>query len=222
MAVYVGASPGDIPRNAPLLRLFFDSLLNVNTSQTPEQNAALKIPALLLLDEFAQLGRMDRLAHGLQYARGYGLRFALVVQNRAQIMDVYGSYAATDVFDNVGCEMIYGTGDERLADQIEKRLGDQTWSVTTLNKPRWMAWMKLDKQTEAQHLHRRPLLLRQKVLQMPADEQLILRPGMRPIRARKIRWYQEPEFVCRRVAPPVVPQLSLEIAMDDGAEQWQQ
>jgi type IV secretory pathway TraG/TraD family ATPase VirD4 len=31
---------------------------------------------------------MDRLVHALQYVRGYGLRIALVVQNRAQIMDV--------------------------------------------------------------------------------------------------------------------------------------
>ena len=63
MAIYVGVSPGDIPRNAPLLRLFFDALLNVNTSTTPEQDPSLKVPTLILLDEFAQLGRMDRLAH---------------------------------------------------------------------------------------------------------------------------------------------------------------
>ena len=44
--------------------------------------------------------------------RGYGSH-RLVVQNRAQIMDVYGSYAASDVFDNV-VEMVYGTGDREV------------------------------------------------------------------------------------------------------------
>jgi hypothetical protein len=86
--------------------------------EDPEQDTSLTA-ALLLFDEFAQLRRMDRLAHALQYVRGYGMRIALVVQNRAQIMDVYGAYAATDVFDNVGCEMVYGTGDGKLADQLE-------------------------------------------------------------------------------------------------------
>ena len=216
MAIYVGVSPGDIPRNAPLLRLFFDSLLNVNTSKTPDQDSSLRVPALLLLDEFARLGRMDQLAHALQYVRGYGLRMALVVQNRAQIMDVYGTNAATDVFDNVGCEMIYGTGDEKLADQIEKRLGDATVSVITQNRPRWLSWLKPDKQSEAEHPHRRPLMLRQEILQMPPDEQLILRPGMKPIRAKKIRWYDEPDFKRKRLPPPTIPQLSVEIPMDDG------
>jgi type IV secretion system protein VirD4 len=216
MAIYVGVSPGDIPRNAPLLRLFFDSLINVNTSKTPEQDSALKVPALLLLDEFAQLGRMDRLAHALQYVRGYGMRIALVVQNRAQIMDVYGAYAATDVFDNVGCEMVYGTGDEKLADQLEKRMGDATVDVITENRPRWFSWLRPSRQSEAQHPHRRPLMLRQEILQMSPDEQLILRPGMPPIRARKIKWYQEPALRKRRLDPPEIPQLSVEIPLDDG------
>jgi type IV secretory pathway TraG/TraD family ATPase VirD4 len=40
---------------------------------------------------------------------------------------------------------------------------------------------------------------------MPPDEQLILRPGMRPIRAKKIRWWQEREFIARCKAPPEIP-----------------
>ena len=217
MAIYVGVSPGDIPRNAPLLRLFFDALLNVNTSTTPEQDPTLKVPTLILLDEFAQLGRMDRLAHALQYVRGYGLRIALVVQNRAQIMDVYGSYAATDVFDNVGVEMVYGTGDEKLAEQLEKRLGDTTVPVETQNRPRWFAWAQPARQHVAEHPHRRPLMLRQEILQMPPDEQIILRPGMKPIKAKKIRWYEEPAFTSRRRAPPSIPELVVEILLDDGS-----
>jgi type IV secretion system protein VirD4 len=217
MAIYVGVSPGDIARNAPLLRLFFDSLINVNTTKTPDQDSALTVPTLLLLDEFAQLGRMERIASALQYVRGYGLRIALVVQNRAQIMDVYGSYAASDVFDNVGCEMVYGTGDEVLALQLEKRLGDATVDVMTQNRPRWLSWMSPSRQTTASHPHRRPLLLRQEILQMPSDEQIILRPGMRPIRARKIQWWREPELTKRRMQPPAIPQLLVTIAIADGA-----
>ena len=187
MSIYIGVSPGDIERNAPLLRLFFDALLNVNTTATPEQDKTLTTPALIMLDEFVQLGRMNRLAHGLQYARGYGLRFALVVQNRAQIMDMYGVNAATDIFDNVGCEMMYGTGDEKLAKQYEERMGDRTVDVTTQNRPRWFGWMQPSKQTDAHHPNRRALMLRQEILQMSQDEMLILRPGMKPMKAKKIQ-----------------------------------
>jgi type IV secretion system protein VirD4 len=59
-------------------------------------------------------------------------------------------------------------------------------------------------------------MLRQEILQMSPDEQLILRPGMPPIRARKIKWYQEPALRERRLEPPEIPQLSVEIPLDDG------
>jgi type IV secretion system protein VirD4 len=216
MSIYIGVAPGDIARVAPLLRLFFDAVLNVNTSKTPQQDPNLCIPTLLLMDEFAQLGRMDRLAHALQYARGYGLRFALVVQNRAQIMDTYGNYAASDIFDNVGVEMVYGTGDEKLAKQLEERLGNTTMNVITHNRPRWFAWAKPSRQTEAEHPHRRPLMLASEIMQMQPDDQLILRPGMKPIRAKKIRWWQEPEFLDRQGPTPTIPKLEVLIAMDDG------
>jgi len=52
---------------------------------------------------------------------------------------------------------------------------------------------------------------------MPADEQIILRPGMKPIRAKKVRWYQEPAFLERRRDPPKIPQLAVEILLDDGS-----
>lgn len=53
------------------------------------------------------------------------------------------------------------------AQELEKRLGDATANVVTQNRPRWFAWLKSDKQQEAEHPHRRPLLLTQEVLQMP-------------------------------------------------------
>ena len=48
---------------------------------------------------------MQRVVDSLQYARGYGLRYALIMQNRAQLMATYGSQKATDVFDNAGAEL---------------------------------------------------------------------------------------------------------------------
>ena len=43
------------------------------------------------------------------------------------------------------------------AQELEKRLGDATANVVTQNfRPRWFAWLKSDKQQEAEHPHHRP------------------------------------------------------------------
>ena len=217
MTIYVAVAPGDIPRMAPLLRLFFDQLVNLNTVRTPQQDVSLRFQTLVLLDEFARLGRVDSLSHAAQFVRGYGMRLAFVVQNKAQLRELYGQHGAADIFDNLGAEVVFGTGDLELAQELEKRLGDATVNVVTQNRPRWFSWLKPAKQSEAEHPHRRPLLLTQEVLQMPADEEIILRPGMKPVRARKIRWWQEPAFARRYKPAPAIPQLSVHIAMDDGS-----
>jgi hypothetical protein len=40
---------------------------------------------------------------------------------------------------------------------------------------------------------------------------------MKPVRARKIQWWREPEFARRRIPPPQIPPLVVDIAMDDGS-----
>ena len=82
--------------------------------------------------------------------------------------------------------MPWDAGDNTSAGALEKRLGDDTANVVTQNRPRWFAWLKSDKQHEAEHPHRRPLLLTQEVLQITADEEIILRSRheARSVRAR--------------------------------------
>ena len=71
-------------------------------------------------------------------------------------MATYGSQKATDVFDNVGAELVMGTGDQVLAKQIEERLGDATINVITHTRPRFFPFFNVDRQTDAEHPHRRP------------------------------------------------------------------
>jgi type IV secretion system protein VirD4 len=217
MTIYVAVAPGDIPRMAPLLRLFFDQFINLNTVKTPQQDPTISVQTLVLLDEFARLGRVDCLSHAAQFVRSYGMRLAFVVQNKAQLRELYGQHGAADIFDNLGAEVVFGTGDLELAQELEKRLGDATVNVITQNRPRWFAWFNLSRQTDAEHPHRRPLLLAQEVLQMPAGDLIILRPGMRPARARKIQWWDEREIADRQLVTPEIPDLHVDIAMDDGS-----
>ena len=161
MTIYVSVSPGNMPRLRPLLRLFFDQLVNLNSDRTPAQDPTIKVPALVLLDEFARLHRMDALAEAAQFLRGYGVRLAYVIQNKAQIREIYGKDGAADIFDNLGAEIVFGTADPDLTKELEERLGDNTVMFTTFNRPRFWSWFKLSKQGESDHPHRRPLMLDQ-------------------------------------------------------------
>jgi type IV secretion system protein VirD4 len=216
MTIYVAVAPGNIPRLRPLLRLFWDQAVNANTDATPQEDPTLTVQTLFMLDEFSRLGRMDSLAQAAQYLRAYGVRLAFVVQNKAQVRAIYGKDASSDIFDNLGGEIVFGTSDPELTKELEERLGDNTINVTTKNRPRFWAWLNLSKQSEAEHPHRRQLMLDQEVAQMAADVQLVIRPSMKPMLTQRICWYADPLFKNLRRAPPPVDALHIEAAADDG------
>lgn len=216
MTVYVTVQPGNISRMRPVLALFFDALINLNTDSIPEQDASLEHQALIILDEFCRLGRMKSLAEAAQYVRGYGIRLLYIVQNKAQLRAKYGPDAAEDIFDNTGAEIVFGTNDLKLTKELSERMGDATLNITTLNRPRFWSWLNWSKQSEAEHPHRRPLMLAQEVARMAPDEQIILRAGVLPMKTRRARWFDDPNFTGLVEEPPEIPKLTFEIDEDDG------
>jgi len=218
MSVFVGISPDNIDRLRPLLTLFWQQLVDLNVRLLPELDPEYRHPALLCLDEFPVLGAMTHLASAFAYIAGYGLRAMLVCQSPAQLSSplLYGPELASVILDNCGVECVFGTKNRNVAEDLSARIGDQTVQGITINRPRFGAALKWDKQSEAQHPHRRPYLLPQEVARLPWNKQLILRAGMLPIMADKIRWYADPEFRGLRMRAPVPPQIEIPVPLDDG------
>jgi len=217
MTVYVRVQPGNIPRMRPILSLLFDAVLNLNTDVTPEEDPSIRYPVLVLLDEFARLGKMETLVEAAQYARGYGLRFLYVIQNIAQLRARYGADGAQDILDNVGAEIVFGTNDLQLTKELSERLGDDTIDVVTKNRPRFWASFNWQKQSEAEHPHRRPLMLPQEIAQLQPSEQIVLRAGMPPMKTQRATWFNDPTFTGRARPAPEIPRLNVSVELDDGS-----
>jgi type IV secretion system protein VirD4 len=216
MTVYVRVAPGNIARMRPLLALFFDALVNLNTDATAEEDPTIKHQVLVIMDEFIRFGFVPSLTEAAQYIRGYGFRLFYVVQNKAQVRAKYGEDGAADIFDNCGVEIIFGTNDLKLTKELSERIGDDTINVTTQNRPRFWAWMNWSKQSEAEHPHRRPLMLAQEVSRMAPEDQIVLRAGMLPMKTQRARWFDDPNFTSHVRMPPEIPRLDVTVATDDG------
>ena len=171
----------------------------------------------MLLDEFARLGRVDCLSHAAQFVRGYGMRLAFVVQNKAQLRELYGTHAASDIFDNLGAEIVFGTGDLELAQELEKRLGDATVSVITQNRPRWFSVAAASKAARGRASSSQAVVADPgsaadawSSADYPEAEHAADTGKQNPVVARD----GVPEAV---LTPPEIPQLTIEIPLDDGS-----
>ena len=217
MTLYISVTPSQMPRMRPLLRLLFDQIIALNTDITPEEDETLTEPVLLLLDEFVQIGKAVTLAHAGQYVRGYGIRIAYVIQDKPQLNELYGVSLARDIFSNLGAEIVFGTSDIALAEEIERRMGDATVLADSVSKPNWMGAWKWDRQTRSTHPHRQPVLYDHEILQLPPELQIVLCPGMQGALTERIVWYKDDYFTKLLLPPPAIPKLDVKLRWDDGS-----
>lgn len=197
MSIYLGVSPDNIDRIAPVYSLFLQQLVDLNTRDLPDP--ASNVPVLVLLDEFARLGKASVIANGFSYVAGYGLRLLPVVQSRAQLRAIYGPDVTDEIIANCGLEVVFTPKELRVANELSERLGSFTMNVKSRSRT---IHGLLANRTISESDQRRALLLPQELMQMPKGELLLLRAGIPPVRGRKIAYFRMQRFTRRLIAPP--------------------
>ena len=200
MSIYLGVSPDNIDRIAPVYSLFLQQLVDLNTRDLPD--AASNVPVLILLDEFARLGKASVIAGGFSYVAGYGLRLLPVIQSRAQLRAIYGPDVTDEIIANCGLEVVFTPKELKVANELSERLGFFTMNVKSRSRT---IHGLLANRSISESDQRRALLLPQELMQMPKTELLLLRGGIAPIRGRKIAFYRMPRFTRRVLSPPILP-----------------
>jgi type IV secretion system protein VirD4 len=82
---------------------------------------------LIILDEFAQLGRMQSVETGVQLNAGYGIKFWIVVQAIGQLKQLYRDNWET--FTSAGALTAYGPRDPTTSEYLAKLSGERTIDV---------------------------------------------------------------------------------------------
>ena len=156
----------------------------------------------MMLDEFPALGRLDFFETALAFMAGYGIRAYLIAQSLNQISKAYGENNA--ILDNCHVRIAFSSNDERTA----KRISDALGTATELRAQRnyaghrlapWLSHVMVSRQESP-----RPLLTPGEVMQLPAADELVLVSGLAPIRARKLRYYEDPNFTGRVMPAPTL------------------
>ena len=197
MTVYLGVTPDNLDRMAPLLNLFFQQLIDLNTRELPERNPDLKYQCLLLPDEFTAMGKIQVLSKGISYIAGYGLRMLPIIQSPAQVVDVYGKEAAQTFTTNHALQIIFPpkASETQTAEDISKWLGYQTVKGVSESKTKGIFSKKTPSESTSDQ--RRALLLPQEITSLGKEAELVIVEDCPPIRAKKIRYYKDPVFVDR-------------------------
>lgn len=207
MSIYVGITPDNLSRLQPVINLLFQQLLDINTREMPQANPELKHSCLLLMDEFAAIGRIEVLTRGVAYIAGYNLRLLPIIQSPAQIREIYGKDAAETFMTNHALKIIFAPHDFHTAKEISDTLGTETVKATSESKAKNIFQPRRANVSTSDQ--RRPLLLPQEVSGLGRDAALLMRQGCPPIQATKVVYYTDPTFKARLMKAPNVTRLAI-------------
>jgi type IV secretion system protein VirD4 len=211
VSLYLVVPPSDIARTKPLMRLVLNQIgrrltESLDTSRQRQQ-------LLLMLDEFAALGRLDFFESQLAFMAGYGIRGFLITQSLNQLERAYGPNHA--ILDNCHVRIAFSTNDERTAKRVSDALGTATEMRAMKNyaghrlSP-WLGHLMVSRQETS-----RPLLTSGEVMQLSPNEAIVMVSGVHPVRALKVRYYEDPQFRSRVLRPAGNAPVNLVAHQDD-------
>jgi type IV secretion system protein VirD4 len=193
--VFLVLPPDRLSTHARWLRLLVAQAIGALARSTLRPHA----PVLLLLDEFAALGRLEPLEQAFGLMAGYGLQLWPILQDLHQLRSVYGDRAGT-FLSNAGLIQVFNVGDVETASWVSKSIGSatvayQTAGTSVSKGPGPFLFQQTTTSTStANHLTRRELLTPDEVMRLDSSLEILLRQGAAPVAARKVRYFADLEF----------------------------
>jgi type IV secretion system protein VirD4 len=154
---------------------------------------------LFLLDEFAQLGRLQPLEQAMTLLRGYGVRLWLLVQDLAQVRATYGR-RADSLLANAAVFQAFGTNDVQTAEYLSRRTGQTTVLSTTENRSigqnfnRPILPTKQSGEAHSSTESGRPLLTPDEILRLDPGAELLFLSGTDPLFVDRADYLRDPQF----------------------------
>jgi type IV secretion system protein VirD4 len=220
-SIYVAVRPDDLHRLRPVLNLFFQQAIGLQTRELPEQNPRLSTKVMMLLDEFTALGRIPIMAESISYLPGYNLRVVLVIQSPSQLREVYGPNNAETMLKSLAARIVFAPKDMADAREISEELGFVT--VKSRSRSRSAFWGSRGGRgpTVNESDQRRALMLPQELKELGNDKAIVFYEGLPPILCRKVRYFESWVFRKRLLPPPApCPERPAPAAPPPGEDPW--
>ena len=107
---------------------------NLDMGVTTQSTAQLKRNLYFLIDEFANLPKIEQMDTKITAARSRKIWFVLIIQSYAQLRNVYGREVADIIMGNCDINMFIGTTDQDTLENFSKRIGNKKISSKSLSR----------------------------------------------------------------------------------------
>ncbi|WP_276483036.1 type IV secretory system conjugative DNA transfer family protein [Paraflavitalea pollutisoli] len=184
-SIYLVLPSNKIDTYSRLARIWIASIISA-ISISPELP---KERILMLVDEMAQLGKMEPLMQAVSLLRGYGLNLWMFFQDIPQMESIYGANAWKTFSSNARVQQFFGVSDQTTAEYVSALAGMTTITTGTIGVP---GGYNGKNATHSYTSQERKLVYPDQLFR--TSLQLIFTDELYPIRARKIKFFNDGKF----------------------------
>ncbi|SMG61556.1 type IV secretory system conjugative DNA transfer family protein [Paraburkholderia susongensis] len=195
-SIYFGVQPDKLEDAPELINLFFSQLIKLNLREQAADNPDLKYQCLLVLDEFAAIGRVGIIAAGSAFIASYNLRLLTIFQSISQLEDdvLYGKHGTRSLLTNHGMQILYPPREQDDAEAYERTLGYFTMVSKSKGRSRGG---RSSTRTDNESDQKRALMMAQELKELPKSQEIITLENCKPILCEKAFFYSDPLFIDR-------------------------
>ena len=170
-----------------IMNIFFSQLFQRVYEFGDQNGGALPIPMFLILDEFANIGRIPNFERILSTCRSKRLHISIILQSLDQLEEIYDEKVTQTIMANCSTQLFLGSNAQKTLETFSKNLGEKT--ITRDNASR-----STDKSNEtsgysySDQIMARALMTPDELRRMDTQDCIIFIQTMRPIKAKKY-WY---------------------------------
>ncbi|MEM9814145.1 MAG: type IV secretory system conjugative DNA transfer family protein, partial [Pseudomonadota bacterium] len=195
-ALYLSISEDHIQTLAPLLRLLFADLISALRDHEPGPDEPW--PVIIMIDEFQQMGAMPYLERAIHTLASYGGRVAMIAQSLAALEEIYGPNGRKSLETGAGVRLYIAPRDETTIKEVSAAVGQTTAEAVTQSFGASKGLFG-PKGTSAR-LEARPLLSETAARTMDPDDVIVLAGPQHPVKAERIKFYEDPLFAAMMAA----------------------
>jgi type IV secretion system protein VirD4 len=122
--IFIGCTIAELSIFRPLIRILFQQIHDLLMVKIPGDDEPHQV--LLMLDEFYHVGRMDSLISKITISAGYGFRMAIVMQDLAQLDELYGKNTRITTVSGSQIKLFIQINDLETSEFVSEMLGETT------------------------------------------------------------------------------------------------
>lgn len=207
MTIFIGCTIAELSIFRPLIRILFQQIHDLLMEKIPGPDEPHQV--LLMLDEFYHVGRMDSLISKITISAGYGFRMAIVMQDIAQLDELYGRSRRITTVSGSQIKLFIQINDLDTSEFVSEMLGETTQVYKTpVMRP---GQGPFSPRAWAPHYTPRPLRSPLELREMSARLSILMVKNSPSFALTKIRHHRDRPY--RRLyqgekgPPPVLPRL---------------